>query len=1220
MTEHLVASLESRMNDYARAGISRRVLEDQALAEADALCRAALPELSAAGLGREPCEEAYVLAWFHFARYTAIEDKDALDVFALSLFLFSANDSADEELPASVRPLLGAASDPGAQAELAHSLHAFGEASADWCALTVAIDLLSRAQASLPGGPDRGGQLADLGAVHAARFALLGDPVDLQAAIDSAEVALAIIPRDHLLWALPVMNLASAFLTRFELTGDPVDLDTAIERGESAVAALPADIEVRVLPLGTLGSAYRARFDRTRELADIDACVDRYEQAVALSPAEDLERAIRLSNLSGAYLVRYEHTGSLDDLNSSVERAEDGVAHSRDPGQRARCLADLTSAYARIYRHSRAVADLRVLIESGQRALAVRPADAVLLSALAIAHEKWFEHHGDPADIDTAIEYAERAVAVGTNPSDHATYLSNLGLARQTRYRAQGDVADLDAAVEYGTAAVAVTPAGDPQLPGLLSNVATSLLRRYERVGVLADVQLAIDHLERAVAASPSDDHVWHLANLGAAYRTRYDHLGDLKDLRAGFDLAERALAATPDDDPALALRLSGLANSYQLRYDHLGKLSDLRQAAEYDERALAATPVGHPDRSKYLSNLCVAFRRLFESGWDQRPADLTKAVEYGEQAVAVVSTDLHQLGLTLTNLGTAYAARFRHSAEPADLAAAVDRCERALEATPPGHPDRANCLNNLAIVYTLDDSTGLDQHARAERLAAHATGLMAAPPMAQVYVAREVGGALSRMGATGAAARSFRTAVQALQSVAPRELSRADQEHRLGSHAGLVSEAVATHLDAGDPCGAVEVAELGRGVLLAAALDTRTDLTELSSVAPELVAEFRSLRDARVAGDQAEQWDRLLGRIRAVPGFERFLHAPQAADLQRIAAGGTVVVLNVAPSRSDAILVREDGITALPLPGVTPEGVAAQTRLLLDATRTSSISGSLARQRVVPQVLSWLWDQVAAPVLEALGCVETPIGQWPRVWWVLIGETSLLPLHAAGLPDGPAVLDRVISSYVPTFRVLQHSRRKRADAAHAQLTVAVRETAGQPALPGTVAEALALHARHSGVKPLTDDTATTTNVLAALQRSTWAHFACHATSNPAEPSSSGLHLHDGVLDVPRISRLRLDDAELVYLSACSTAEVRGRTADEAIHIGSAFQLAGFRHIIATLWPIDDATAADAAHRFYGRLQSADLAPRALHSLARDLRAEHPGDPGRWAPFIHSGP
>nr|WP_052477717.1 CHAT domain-containing protein [Kibdelosporangium sp. MJ126-NF4]CEL13498.1 hypothetical protein [Kibdelosporangium sp. MJ126-NF4]CTQ99183.1 hypothetical protein [Kibdelosporangium sp. MJ126-NF4] len=1173
-----------------------------------------------AGLGREPCDEAYILAWFHYARFTAAKGKDDLAAFAQSLFLFSANDSTDDELPPPLLPLLGADSAPGAQIQLAEALYDTGRESADEYALTVAIDLFHRAQAALWGHPDRGACMATLGATHAARFDLLGEPADLQAAIDSAEVALALIPRDHPLHALPLLNLAAALLTRFELGGDPADLHDAIERGELAAAAIPADNLARLLPLSTLGRAYRALFDRTHALADINACVDRHEQAVALSPADHPETAIHLSNLSGAYLVRYEHTGSLDDLNSSVERAENGVAHSRDPDQRARCLADFTSAYTRIYRHSRAFADLRVLIESGQRALAVRPGDAVLLCTLAFAHEKRFEHHGDPADIDTAIEYRERAVAADANPSDHATYLSNLSLARQTRYRAHGDVADLDAAVEHGTAAVAAAPAGAPQLPGLLSNVATSFLRRYERLGVLADVHLAIDHLERAVAASPADDNAWLLANLGAAYRTRYDHAGDFEDLCAGFDLAERALAATPDDDPALASRLSGLANSCQLRYDHLGKLSDLRQAAEYDERALAATPAGHPDRPKYLSNLCVAYRRLFESGWDQRPADLTKAVEYGEQAMAVVSTDLHRLGTTLTNLGTTYAARFRHSAESADLADAVDRCERALEVTPPGHPDRATCLNNLAIVYTLDESPGLDEHGRAERLAAHATGLTAASPMAQVNVARAVGVALSGMGAVGDAARSFRTAVQGLQSIAPRELSRADQEHRLGSHAGLVSEAVAAHLVAGDSSGAVEVAELGRGVLLAAALDTRTDLTELTSVAPNLADEFRSLRDALQVGDQAARWDQLLGRIRAVPGFECFLQPPQAADLRRIAAGGTVVVLNVAPSRSDAILVREDGITALPLPGVTPQAVEARTKLLLDATRTSSISGSLARQRVVPQVLAWLWERVAAPVLEALGCVETPTGQWPRVWWVPIGETSLLPLHAAGLPDGPAVLDRVISSYVPTLRVLQYSRRKRADAAHAQLTVAVRETAGQPALSGTVAEALTLHARHVGGKRLTDDTATTTNVLAALQRSTWAHFACHATSNPAEPSRSGLHLHDGVLDVLRISRLRLDDAELVYLSACSTAEVRGHTADEAIHIGSAFQLAGFRHIIATLWPIDDATAADSAHRFYERLPSADLAPHALHSLARDLRAEHPGDPGRWAPFVHSGP
>src|SRR6202035_3324414 len=130
--------------------------------------------------------------------------------------------------------------------------------------------------------------------------------------------------------------------------------------------------------------------------------------------------------------------------------------------------------------------------------------------------------------------------------------------------------------------------------------------------------------------------------------------------------------------------------------------------------------------------------------------------------------------------------------------------------------------------------------------------------------------------------------------------------------------------------------------------------------------------------------------------------------------------------------------------------------------------------------------------------------------------------------------------------------------------------TPGLPDLPGTVAEATNLHAHHPGTPPLTDHQATTDHVLAALQEATWAHVACHAHADLAAPSQGGLHLHDGTLPIPDISRLHLTRAELAYLSACSTAARGPQHADESIHLAAAFHLAGFRHVIASLWPLAD--------------------------------------------------
>lgn len=63
--------------------------------------------------------------------------------------------------------------------------------------------------------------------------------------------------------------------------------------------------------------------------------------------------------------------------------------------------------------------------------------------------------------------------------------------------------------------------------------------------------------------------------------------------------------------------------------------------------------------------------------------------------------------------------------------------------------------------------------------------------------------------------------------------------------------------------------------------------------------------------------------------------------------------------------------------------------------------------------------------------------------------------------------------------------------------------------------------------------------------------------------------------------------------------------------------------MIASLWPLDDEVAADAADRFYSLLPdtpAADQAAFALHQVVRELRAKHPTRPHLWASLIHSGP
>ena len=194
--------------------------------------------------------------------------------------------------------------------------------------------------------------------------------------------------------------------------------------------------------------------------------------------------------------------------------------------------------------------------------------------------------------------------------------------------------------------------------------------------------------------------------------------------------------------------------------------------------------------------------------------------------------------------------------------------------------------------------------------------------------------------------------------------------------------------------------------------------------------------------------------------------------------------------------------------------------------------------------------------------------------------------------------------------------------------------------LPGVTAEAAALSELlpsptvllepEDGV--VTEQTPTRDTVTRRLTEAGIAHFTCHAASNPDDPSRSQVFLHDWAdnpFTVASLIPARLRHAQLAFLSACETARSESfELLDEGIHLTSAFQLAGFPHVIGTLWPIRDDIAVDIATAFYTRLQSVPRAlnvsasAQALHDTIHEVRGQSPFAswfPSVWAAHIHAG-
>ncbi|MGH8920884.1 MAG: CHAT domain-containing protein, partial [Actinomycetes bacterium] len=235
---------------------------------------------------------------------------------------------------------------------------------------------------------------------------------------------------------------------------------------------------------------------------------------------------------------------------------------------------------------------------------------------------------------------------------------------------------------------------------------------------------------------------------------------------------------------------------------------------------------------------------------------------------------------------------------------------------------------------------------------------------------------------------------------------------------------------------------------------------------------------------------------------------------------------------------------------------------------------------------------------------------------WLPTGPLSVLPVHAAGRQGADTVLDRVISSYTPTVRALLHARRRTPPGHTRPLVAAVPTVPGMHPLTCAEAEAGTV-ARALGAEPMLGEAATAATIRTALASATHAHFACHAVTDPQDPGLSHLMVTGGRLSVRDLAPVVAAEGYLAYLSACSTAFGGTELLDESVHIASTLHVAGFPHVVGTLWRVDDDAAAQVAVAFYEALTAGHDPAAALHEVLRGLRG---GDPGGWAAHVHVGP
>lgn len=934
-------------------------------------------------------------------------------------------------------------------------------------------------------------------------------------------------------------------------------------------------------------------------------------------------------------------------LELAVRIARNAVAGSRHGHpERASRLSFLNAAAQRLFEQTGDMAALDEAVAAGRSAVSEAAGDdpnlAGYLTHLADSLRILFERNSDVAVLREAIDIGRRAVRmIGHDHHQRYVPLTSLGTALRLLYRRTGAVALLNEAAEASRAAVDAVPGDIAALAAVLANHGAVLQDQVERTGDQATLNEAIAVTRRAASAAPDGSplRLSCLYNVANLLQIQFERSGDVRALDESIEVARVVVDATPPKHPDAPLHQGLLVRQLRARFDVTGDAGALDEAISYGYQGVDATPADHVNRLLFLTNLAVALQARAEHTGDLN--ELREAIDLKRLAARTAVGMGAYEAFTLSNLTSSLDRYAEYTGDLAVLEEAVATGRAAVAAAPEDHSGRSSCEINLARV--------LDVHGSLEE----AIGLLAAAalrPTAQPSVRVEAAQGWGRLGMrTGQVERAlhgYALAVELLPRLATRGLSRADASRWLVKYSELASDAAACALAAGRPDRAIELLELGRGVLLAQALEARSDLTGLREADAELADRFEylcaqldSAADEETLDrrrEQAVELEALLAHIRSLPGQDRFLRPPDAAALTAQAHDGPIVVVNVSQYRSDAIIVTTGGVLVQELPDLDLGSVAGRQTAMRDAlnSRHESTAARQKAELAMLDTLAWLWDTVAGPVLERLGMIGGE--PWPRIWWIPCGLLSALPLHAAGhhldqsAPDRRTVLDRAVSSYTPTIRALAHGRARRVPARlepPRMLAVVMPRTPQSSNLPGARQEFEQLSRLFPAIEGLVGPAATRDAVLSGLPNSPWVHFACHAVSDPDDPSNSHLLVHDHAnhpLRVVEMSRLNLAGTELAYLSACSTAVTAAKLANESIHVVSACQLAGYPHVVGTLWEISDSFAADIAKRVYEDLAAggfdAGRSGTCLHRAVRLTRDRYPRNPTLWAAYIHAGP
>lgn len=1081
-------------------------------------------------------------------------------------------------------------------------------------------------------------------------------------------------------------HLGKAYEDRYRLSANPDHWENARISLEKALSLVQPGTQNHLIYCYDLGMLHSLHFSKFGRITDGNRANELFKLALQTNPSNAHVMTALAENLR----FRASSTGSKQDLQESNALLTIAVnsTSSDDPelpfrvGRHAHALLDRFEVCGKIEDVDQAIS----LVQKALDAPSLKVLDKwKYLQMLGTCFLMRFEATETAHDLENAFSKIQAALSCD-NLSDEsqAACFRELGKAFFKRYKFTNNEEHLKESIENYKRAIESNGNDVSALHLVYNDLGNAFSLKFERTGVWEDLHEAVKYyddgiqmLQRCRTDETRGPEAMLLHGLANVHFQQFQRWQRSSDLDMAIACYQKCVDSTPENNIRLATRMGSLSWALQARFDLHQKLEDLKEAQLYVENALKLSIPPEPSTKAYLENrLGAAYLRSFFFLKDSKFLDIA-ADHFKKGLAAGCKEPAYNYSVSL-NLSIALMRKAEISKNLEDIKAAGAQFYRSMFFLKQDDPDINTLSSALAdlimILYSITKDPTMGK--MYIQLSSSIIQSKLIIPETVAYTKMQTARLEYDINKNAAAARdSLKSTIKDLPKAILFGMNRSDQLRIIKKFRWLPSHAVAFSLAAGDkPSDALRLFENSRSIIWDRLLNKDASIDELEDQHPALASKFKELK-ARLAqqmplraaidpvytGALARQtfhhadlsYNKVLEEIRAQPGFEDFLLFPDlTTNLSEYASGdGPIIIVNDTQYRSDAIIIKSDSVTTVPLPLFKYDAClekAGELHVSLTSMDTDPEGASINFDKV----LLWLWASVAEPILRGLGLLNQAQqscgeGNLPRVWWITTGWMNIFPIHAAGdhkraLATGEpcTVIDSTVSSYVNTLAALKFARKKFASFSTAQADSSTLSTALLVKMPTTPDNFPLDNAANevSAVSTSLDDAHVAStildrpkraDVLSKLNGCTLAHFACHGRSNPTDPSLSLLQLQDWKqrpFDVRAILRAQKTACQLVYLSACETAVNKVvKLGEEGIHLSGGFQMAGVPHVVATLWRIEDSLSVDICKAFYsnlkgngGKLQLGNSA-EALRSAVLGIR-NRGVDALLWAAYVHSGP